>query len=67
MWLDREIILRKPDGEKQVSYDITYMWKIKKKITQMNLQTERDPQTQKTNLWLPKGKGGRSLGLNENK
>ena len=33
----------------------------------MNLQTERDPQTQKTNLWLPKGKGGRSLGLNENK
>ena len=67
MWLDREIILRKPDGEKQVSYDITYMWKIKKKITQMNLQKERDPQTQKTNLWLPKGKGGRSLGLNENK
>ena len=33
-----------------MSYDITYI---------QNLKTEIDPQTQKTNLWLPKGKDGR--------
>ena len=27
MWMDQEIILRKPDTEKQVLYDITHMWK----------------------------------------
>ena len=58
MWLDQEIIVRKPDGEKQVSYDITYRWKIKKKKkTQMNLQTERDPQRKQTYGYL-RGKVG---------
>ena len=34
-----------------MSYAITYMWNLK--IIQMNLFTK---QTEKTNLWLPKGK-----------
>ena len=43
-------------------YDITYMWN--QKMTQMNLFTkQKQTQTEKINLWLPKGKGG---WINEN-
>ena len=47
----------KLDSEGQTSYDITYIWDLKKKI-QMNLFTEQK-QTQQTlkNLWLTKGTG----------
>ena len=36
------------------------MWNLKKKkgTNELIYKTEIDPQTQKTNLWLPKGKGG---------
>lgn len=36
--------------ERQISYDIPYMWNLEKKL-QMNLFTKQklDPQTQKTN------------------
>ena len=46
--------------ERQISYDITYTWNLKKMI-QMNLltyKTEADSQTSITNLWLPKRKVG---------
>ena len=34
------------------------MWNLKKKDTnEHTYKTEIDPQTQKTNLWLPMGKG----------
>ena len=37
---------------------IAYTWNLKKKNTnELIYKTEIDPQTQKTNLWLPKGKG----------
>ena len=50
----------KPDREIQISYDITYVWNLKKNDTnELIYKTEIDPQTQKTNLWLPKGNGGR--------
>ena len=40
-------------------YDITYMWNLKKNGTnELIYKTETDPQTLKTNLRLPKGKGG---------
>ena len=44
-----------------MSYDIAYMWSQKKRDTnEFIYKTEIDSQTQKTNLWLPKGKcGGR--------
>ena len=41
----------------QKSYDITYMWNIKKLIQEIIYVTETDPQTQKTNLCLVKVKG----------
>ena len=40
-WTDLEIvILSKSDREKQISYDIAYMWNLKK-IIQMNLFTKQ--------------------------
>ena len=35
------------------------MLKTKTKPNEFIYKTEIDPHTQKTNLWLPKGKGGR--------
>ena len=34
------IILSKPDRERQISYDIAYMWNLKK-IIQVNLHTKQ--------------------------
>ena len=33
------------------------MWNVKNDTDELIYKTERDSQTQKTNLWLPKGKG----------
>ena len=47
----------KSDRERQISYDIAYMWNLKKKNTnQLFYKTETD--SQRTNLWLPAGTGG---------
>ena len=44
--------------ERQISYDITYMWNLKQKdADELTYKTEIDPQTQKTNLWLPNQMG----------
>ena len=58
--------------ERQISYDITCMWNLKKKkdTNELIYKIETDSQTLKTNLWLPKGKSGgegkiRSLGLTD--
>ena len=42
-------------GQRQISYDITYV--ESKKMIQVNLfyKTETNTQMQKANLWLPKG------------
>ena len=42
---------------RQVSYDIMYMWNLKYDPSKVIYKTETDSQTQKTNLWLPNGKG----------
>ena len=34
------------------------MWNLKNITNELIYKTETDSQTQKTNLWLPKGKGG---------
>ena len=40
-------------------YSISYMWNLKKNDTsELIYKTETDSQILKTNLWLPKGKGG---------
>ena len=58
-WMDLEITILSEVRERQISYDITYMWDLKKNDTnELIYKTEADSQTQKTNLWLPKGKRG---------
>ena len=39
-WMDLEI-RSKSDRERQISYDITYMWNLMKKMIQMNLFTRQ--------------------------
>ena len=49
----------KSEKEQQISYYIAYMWNLKKNDTnELIYKIETDSQTSKTNLWLPKGKGG---------
>ena len=38
-------------------YDIAYMWNLKYDTNELICKTETDSLTQKTNLWLVKGKG----------
>ena len=64
-WMDLEIIiLNEVNQTKTNIMDITYMWNLKEGI-QMNLvyRTEIDPQTQKRDMWLPKGK--QEVGINQ--
>ena len=42
----------KLEQEKQIPYDFTYMWNLKKQMNQ-NIKTETDSQIQRTNWWLP--------------
>ena len=42
------------ERERQLLYDITYMWNLKYDTNPLIYKTETD--SQKTNLWLPKGK-----------
>ena len=54
-WMDLEIIILNKISQRQIFY---FLYVESKKKIQMNLfTTQIDPQTQKTNLWLPKGKG----------
>ena len=48
------------DRERQISYNITQMLNVKNDTNELIYKTETDLQTQKTKLWLPKGKGERS-------
>ena len=54
-WMKLEIIIISQVSQRQISYDITYMWNIKNDTNELIYKT--DSQTQKTNLQLPKGKG----------
>ena len=48
----------KSHRERQMSYDITYMWILKNDTNELIYKTETVSQTSKTNLWLPKWKCG---------
>ena len=56
-WMDLEIIILSEVSQRQISYDITYMWNLKYDTNELIYKTETDSQTEKTNLWFPKGKG----------
>ena len=47
----------KPDRDRLILYDITYIWNLKSNVNESIYKTETDSQTQKANLWLPKEKG----------
>ena len=57
-WMDLKIIILSEIRQRQIPYDITYMWNLKYDTNELIYKTETDLHTQKTNLWLPKGKGG---------
>ena len=45
-WMDLEIIISsKSNRERQVSYDITYMWNLKNDTNELTYKTEIDSQT----------------------
>ena len=46
-----------PERERQMPY-ITFMWNLKYDTNELIYKTETDSQTQRTNLWLPKGEEG---------
>ena len=57
--MDLEIIIltEESETERQIPYDATYIQDLKYDANELIYKTETDSQTQKTNLWLPKGKG----------
>ena len=56
--MDLKIIKLSEVSQRQISYDITYMWNLKKKndTNEIIYKTHIDSQSEKTNLWLPNGK-----------
>ena len=40
-------------------YDITYMWNLKYDTNEQIYKIETDSQTERTDLWLPRGRGER--------
>ena len=58
-WMDLEIIILSEVSltEKDKYHDIAYMSKKKKDTNELIYKTEADSQLQRTNLWLPVGKG----------
>ena len=56
-WMDLKIIILsevRQTKERQISYNITYKWNLKKDTNELTYKIERESQTKKTNLWLPK-------------
>ena len=64
-WTQLEMImLSKSEREKQIPYDITYMWNLKYNTNEFIYKTETSSLTERTDLWLPKGRrGGGNDGL----
>ena len=47
-----------PERERQIPHDITCMWNLKYDTEEPIHETETDSQTERTALWLPRGRGG---------
>ena len=61
IWMDLEIIILSEINQKEkdkYTIYITYVWNLIYDTNEFTYKTEIDSQTQKTNLWLPKGKVG---------
>ena len=46
------------ERERQIPYDITYMWNLKYDTNEHIYETKADSQIQRTYLWLPKWREG---------
>ena len=57
--MDLESIRTKPEEKNKYMILLTCGILKKNDTNKLIYKTEKDSQTQKTNLWLPKGKGGR--------
>ena len=61
--MDLEMIIlsevSKSERERQIPYGITYMSNLKYDTNELICETETDSQTQRTDLRLPRGMGGR--------
>ena len=55
-WTHQQIIILNEGSRSQVPHNVIYMWNLKYDTNELIYKTETDPQTQVTNLWLPKGK-----------
>ena len=45
----------KSERERQIPYDIIYMWNLNYDTNELTYETEADSQIQRTDLWLPRG------------
>ena len=52
------ILSKVSQKEKDIPHDNTYMWNLKYDTNELIYKTETDSQTQRTDLWLPEGRGG---------
>ena len=53
-WMDLETIILSEVNQKEIPYDITYMWNLKYDTNEFIYQTETDSQTQRTDAQLPR-------------
>ena len=56
-WMDLEITKMSEVRERQIPYNIIYMWNLKYDTSELIYKTETDSQTQRTDLWLPRATG----------
>ena len=63
-WMDKEInILSEVKSERQIPYDITYMWNLKYDTNEPIYETETESRTQRIDWWLPRGREWERVGL----
>ena len=65
-WMQLEILILSQVSQKekrQIPYDITYIWNLKYGTNETIYKTESDSQTQRTDLWLPRGREWDGLGI----
>ena len=59
-WMELEVLIPsevRSEKERQTPYDITYMQTLKQGTNEPNHETETNSQTQRTDLWMPRGEG----------
>ena len=57
-WIDLEIIILSEIRQRQISYDITYMWNLKYDTNEHIYETKTDSWAQRTQLGLPRRREG---------